>query len=182
MYKIIRPKLNLVGKRFSKLLVVGIFERTKSGYLWMCRCDCGNEIIKLTTQLTRLKEGNRTGCHECESLNRSLSCGLRTHGECELGKTRLYGVWKSMISRCSNPKNKHYFGKGISVCDDWKWYPTFKNWAYGNGYRDDVITNGRNQLTTIERKNSNGNYEPANCEFITAQENSRRMAKGLSHG
>jgi len=69
-----------------------------------------------------------------------------------------------MVGRCHNPNWNNYFtktyykDKGIIVCDEWRNdFEKFKKWAMENGYRDDL---------SIDRINSNGNYEPSNCRWI----------------
>lgn len=53
-------KLNLVGQRFGKLLVVEeTKERQYEKVVWKCQCDCGN-IVYLNT--TRLRQGNDISC------------------------------------------------------------------------------------------------------------------------
>jgi hypothetical protein len=72
-----------------------------------------------------------------------------------------------MVDRCNNPNRKDancYFKKGIRVCEEWKKYENFEKWALHNGYSD---------ILTIDRINSNGNYEPHNCRWITIQEQQR---------
>ena len=55
-----QSKLNLVGQRFGKLLVIEeTKERQYSKVVWKCQCDCGN-IIYLNT--TRLTQGNDISC------------------------------------------------------------------------------------------------------------------------
>lgn len=82
--------------------------------------------------------------------------------------TRLYATWLGMKRRCTKsncPDFKNYGGRGIKICDDWmKDFLAFKEWAYSNGYNDDL---------TIERINVNGNYEPENCTWITLSEQSK---------
>lgn len=84
-------------------------------------------------------------------------------------KERLYRIWCGMKQRCHGPKSKatRYYGdKGVSVCSEWRWnFKAFKQWATSHGYADDL---------TIDRIDSNGNYEPSNCRWITWSENSRR--------
>lgn len=83
----------------------------------------------------------------------------------------LYGVWRGMKARCSNPNDigwKHYGGRGITVCERWEafWnfvedvYPTFP----GKGY-------------WLDRTDVNGNYEPSNFRWLTPSEqrNSQRL-------
>jgi hypothetical protein len=58
-------KLNLVGKRFGKLLVIE--EAKDSTYIkdkWICKCDCGNTVSKYGVALFREKNPVKTcGCH-----------------------------------------------------------------------------------------------------------------------
>lgn len=75
--------------------------------------------------------------------------------------TRLYWIWHSMVSRCENPKHKHYKyygGKGIQICEGWHKFTTFRDWALLNGYKE---------YLTIDRINGDKNYEPTNCRWAT---------------
>ena len=81
-----------------------------------------------------------------------------------MSHSRLYRIWNSMRQRCENPKAisyKYYGGKGIFVCDEWKEFKNFLAWALNNGYADNL---------TIDRKDSDGNYEPSNCKWATYKE------------
>lgn len=158
--------LDLVGNRYDKLIVMEMLERTKSGKLWLCRCDCGASVVKLTTQLRRMTRASRTGCRGCERKSRS-DANTR-HAGCKYGKSRLYNTWRGMRSRCADNKNRYYGGKGVRVCDEWSSFPAFRAWANSTGYKDHL---------TIDRINSLGNYHPANCEWVTKSENSKRMAE-----
>ena len=85
---------------------------------------------------------------------------------------RLFGIWRCMIGRCHNTNWNNYFArtyyreKGIVVCDEWRYsFDTFKHWALENGYNDTL---------SIDRVDSDGNYEPSNCRWITYNENRKR--------
>lgn len=54
----IKP-LNLIGKRFGMLLVTDFSGKNKKRTCWKCKCDCGNEIIAIGTNLIR---NNTTSC------------------------------------------------------------------------------------------------------------------------
>lgn len=89
------------------------------------------------------------------------------------GKTRTstYLIWVNMWTRCTNSKvrsYKNYGGRGISVSPRWK---SFENFLADMGERPKGLT--------LERKNNNGNYEPANCKWADwfEQAANRRPAK-----
>ena len=67
-----------------------------------------------------------------------------------------------MISRCTN-KNfdsyPYYGGRGISVCERWR---VFKNFFDDMGESPEKMS--------IDRVDTNGNYEPGNCRWATAKE------------
>src|SRR3990167_9247435 len=82
--------------------------------------------------------------------------------------TKLYTTWLHMKQRCFNPKipqYKDWGGRGITICPEWtNDYTKFRDWALSNGYAEGL---------QINRINNNGNYEPNNCNFVTAEENNR---------
>jgi len=82
--------------------------------------------------------------------------------------TKLYTTWLHMKQRCFNPKipqYKDWGGRGITICPEWtNDYTKFRDWALSNGYAEGL---------QINRINNNGNYEPNNCNFVTAKENNR---------
>jgi hypothetical protein len=78
--------------------------------------------------------------------------------------TKLYGVWSTMKSRCLNPNSASYklYGKrGIKVCEEWaNDFQAFYEWAVSTGYHEGL---------SIDRIDTNGNYEPSNCRWADAK-------------
>lgn len=82
---------------------------------------------------------------------------------------RLYKIWKSMRIRCNcktSPPYKNYGGRGIAICNEWNDYLNFRNWALTNGYDFDAPKGE----CTLDRIDTNGNYEPSNCRWVTYTE------------
>lgn len=78
-----------------------------------------------------------------------------------------YQCWQDMRQRCNNEKHKsfhNYGGRGISVCDRWG---SFENFINDMGQRPD----GR----SLDRIDVDGNYDPQNCRWATATEQSRNL-------
>ena len=75
--------------------------------------------------------------------------------------TREYSIWRNMLRRTGESTNKafkYYGGRGIKVCERWK--------SFDNFFEDMGLSNG----LTVDRINVNGNYDPKNCRWATAQE------------
>lgn len=93
-------------------------------------------------------------------------------------KEKLYKVWICMKKRCydiHNTNYKRYGGRGIKICDEWLDFNNFYKWSINNGYKLEILNNGKNKWT-IDRINNDGNYEPSNCryvEFLEQQYNRR---------
>ena len=153
--------IDLIGKRFDRLIVVGLGNPTKSGQkTWLCNCLCG--------KAKEIRHGDlRSG--------KSLSCGCirkdmliyksKVHG---MSKKPIYNTWLSMKARCFNKLSVNYAsygGRGITVCKEWLEFEKF--------YAD---MGDRPEGLSLDRIDNMGNYEPDNCrwaDWIT-QNNNRR--------
>ncbi len=101
--------------------------------------------------------------------DKSCGCMRYNHGHGYSRKnavTRLYKTWEGMIQRATNPSSeyKNWNGRGITICEEWKKFNIFKDWALKNRYADNLY---------IDRIDNDGNYSPENCRFVTHAENSR---------
>lgn len=156
--------IDLTGQSFGRLTVVRQDGNTRGGAaVWLCLCECGAHTRPIGTDL---RKGKATRCKSCSSVGR-----FTTHGATG---TRLYRIWKAMHNRCSNKGAtgfKNYGGRGISVCAEWHKFEPFQSWALSTGY---------SEALSIERDDTNGNYQPSNCTWanhITQSRNRRFVAK-----
>lgn len=161
--------IDLSGQKYGKLTVIKRLQNnTHKGSVWLCKCDCGN-IVNVWGNC--LRSGNTKSCG-CLRKEQSHVNGINNikHG---MTDCRLYYIWSGMKSRCYYKQNKCYniYGKrGIKICDEWldknMGFVNFFNWSLHNGYNDDL---------TIDRINSDGDYEPSNCRWVTRLEQSNNL-------
>lgn len=121
---------------------------------WICKCDCGAIRSVATATLTK----GSTSCGTCKITMSPLF--LRSHSN------RLYHTWSEMRRRCFGAcsNSRYYKGKGISYCSDWDDFDNFAKWAIENGYQHGL---------ELDRVDSDKDYSPDNCRFVSHKKNSR---------
>lgn len=160
-------RFDLTGMRFVNLTAVRYLGRASvDSPGWLCRCDCGSEVI-LEGYLLRSGISKSCGCRRIKSVTK--------HG---MHRSLEYKTWSGMKSRCHNPKDHgypDYGGRGIVVCDRWRY-------SFTNFFKDMGVKPSAKH--SIERKNNNGNYEPGNCVWATwqDQQNNRRSSRIITLG
>lgn len=154
-----KPMTRLLTYRSSKSVKVGDQFRslrliyrtnTMAGKKWLCICKCLT-IKEVYASNLLLGMSGSCGCEQ----------GHKTDG---IPKRRIkeYRIWQGIKGRCLNPDNrawKNYGGRGITICDEWKYsFSAFFQYV-GPSPGDEY---------SIDRyPDNNGNYEPGNVRWAT---------------
>lgn len=143
---------DLTGMVVGRVRVIGIacFHGTKTRTKWKCVCSCGTEF---ESRADSIVAGTTASC----------GCSRSKHG---LGRPPELFVWEGMKARCFNsnsPQWKNYGGRGISICSRWM--------DFGSFYRD--MGPRPSRLHSIDRIDTNKDYEPSNCRWSTSIEQGR---------
>lgn len=148
-----------IGEVYGIYTIIGVDREAKGDpKIYKCKCNvCGwtsyFSLYKIQ-QITSCTHTNRNG-------------GYREYKPFWVNK-RLKQIFNGMMQRCYNSNDVHYglYGqKGVKICDDWINNPSlFEAWSIKNGYDDSL---------TIDRINSNGDYCPENCRWISLVDNAK---------
>lgn len=144
-----------IGRLYGKWRIIEYLGIHRKLQQFKARCSCGFIGIHCAADLRAGKSKQCSTCHNRENAQNNIQHGRH--------RDPVYGVWQSMIQRCSNPKAhfyNRYGGRGIKVCDRWL---KFEYFIEDMGERPKGMT--------IDRINNDGNYEPSNCRWVSHKDN-----------
>ncbi len=144
--------------------------------LRLCRKDSSKDY---SPENCYFGEGNKAKHGKNEAIKKSIKenkikkarIGLKRYTD-----SPLYKTYYSMHTRCEKPNHKHfkhYGGRGITVCDEWSGengFYNFHKWAQSSGWRPGL---------TLDRIDNEKGYNPDNCRWATATEQTRNRRTTL---
>ena len=156
---------NYVAEHNKETNPIYIIKFTDKRSKCLVRCNLCN-----TEQEMRYRPGifNMKGCSSCVK-----KFAKRVYEHSEFYTPRLATIYTTMVQRVTNPNRttakKYYQDKNISICQEWlDSRDAFYKWSQENGYTEEL---------TIDRIDSNKNYEPSNCRWVTKTTQARNTVK-----
>lgn len=178
-----RSTRDLTGRKLGRWRVVKVHDYVvyastgQRHKRYVCQCDCG--AVKIV-RASNLASGISLSCG-CWKVERTKETRT-THGHSnrvDSGRTRTYGIWLGIKTRCLNPNHhsyKNYGARGIEICA--RWSESYENFLEDMGEAPVGMS--------IDRyPDNNGNYEPGNCRWATDKQqanNTRRNVFIYDHG
>lgn len=185
--RLVRPRSDLQGKTFGKLIVLGWKHNEFGKVVWECECTCGTLKNVRTDALTT---GNTVSCGRASckrDLNEPSVYGIGCFGvgpytshNTEGKLTKEYNLWSGIMTRCYNPKyhtEKPTYLKS-EVDPRFHCFQDFALWCQSqHGFREaswhldkDILQKG------------NKTYSPDVCVFVPAEINSLLTKANANRG
>lgn len=79
---------------------------------------------------------------------------------------RIYRSWVNMLKRVYE---NHTYYENVSVCKEWLCFKTFYDWA------EPIYEKGFHLDKDINQQSLNKEYNPVNCKYVAAYENSQKV-------
>lgn len=156
------PKVDLTGKVFGRLTVVGFAGLVSRANRWHVVCACG---AAKTVAGGSLKRGHTTSCG---CLHKELLVErLKTHG---MRHSPEYAIWCGMWDRCTNPRNKSY--------------PSYRDRTPPQAWRDFAafyaeIGPRPSPAFSLDRIDNDKPYGPGNVRWVTRPVQNRNKSTNV---
>ena len=139
------------------------------------------EFIETGEIVNTIYQSFKTGeikSHYSPTLYNVGITGVIDKGESD---TYCYKLWVNIMTRCDNEdyKKARPVYKDVIICDEWKYYPNFKEWFNEHWY---VIDGERTELDKDIINKGNKIYSPDNCVFVPQRINSLFTKRNSKRG
>lgn len=162
-----RRVIDITGKSFGKIKVIGYLGRLANATWWLCECECGDRGPRRSQSLRDLS-AQSCGCERQAKIWESRGCHRKS-------KTKAYAAWANAIARCHNPRHKsyaNYGARGITVCDEWR-----NNFL---AFLDHIGEPGLKELE-LDRIDNNAGYFPGNVRWATCSQNNKNRRDSIKN-
>ena len=152
--------INHIGVKFGDMVVID-YEKNSKDFIVKCDC-CGR--IKNARVGNLLDEKQDTRKHK----NCILNIDIKNKKQNFLYK-KFQQTWTDIIKRVNSDKPefaKYYKNKNITICERWKIFVNFYDDLYADFLKHYEMI-GKEKNTTIDRIDSNKNYDPSNIRWAT---------------
>jgi hypothetical protein len=154
--------MDLIGKKFGRLVVKKEGRKRKGKRCFLCRCTCARKTWVLVI-MDSLRNSHTRSCG-CLRAEKAKSINFK-HG---LSNSKAYRAWINVEQRCNNPKAlpqyTRYGAKNIRMSTRWNNFMVFLQ-DMGNP------AEGR----SLDRLDSRGDYSAQNCHWATAKQQQKNQ-------
>lgn len=166
------PVKYVVGYKKDRLTIISV-SGTGVNKIFTVQCECGT-----------IKDLKRVGFKSVQSCGCLQVERSTTHGHAKPTnpeRRKWYDRWKSMISRCYNPKFKSYHnygGRGIRICDRWM---EPNGIGCENYYNDihNILGPQPSPDHSLDRIDNDGIYEITNLRWATNSEQTKNQRRNI---
>ena len=133
--------------------------------VWVCLCACG-ETTEVNANKLRFGVTKSCGCRKGRVATARNKANAKHGHALTRNPSPTYRVWRSAITRCEYPSHrafKSYGARGISMCSEWR--EDFRVFLKDMGERPEGYS--------LDRIDSEGDYEPGNCRWVFALEQAK---------
>lgn len=144
------------GNRYGRLIVLSRAGSSGSKAAWLCRCDCGTELV-VTGDSLRSRSRTSCGCWRSKNAKDRFTKHGHSNGGGIKRESKTYRSWQEMWARCTRSNHtsyENYGGRGISVCEEWR---DFNRFLVDMGERPDG--------TSLDRVDGELGYFAKNCRW-----------------
>ena len=152
---------DLVGFRSGRLLVVAFHHKENNANYWLCKCDCGNEVIKRTVDLRSKRAVRSCGCLRNEKSGERLHemyAGKVARNRKDIAGTYIGTVY--VVSYAYTKNNRAYWNCKCQLCG--KEFISYKFSCSCSRIKpkEDLVGNRYGRLT-VEKYVSGGKWQCA---------------------